>query len=95
MTPRDKKLHEQLQDDLKLLKLTTILEQYSDVLDEAARKNRSMLEVLCLLVGAEATSRLERALRPPSASSKNSSQIPTTQRSRGSFARADIVTWWR
>ena len=63
MTPRDKKLHEQLQDDLKLLKLTTILEQYSDVLDEAARKNTSMLEVLSLLIGAEATGRAEKALQ--------------------------------
>ena len=43
MTPRDKKLHEQLQEDLKQLKLTSILEQSSDLLDEAARKNTSML----------------------------------------------------
>lgn len=63
MTPRDKKLHEQLQQDLKQLKLTSILEQYSDLLDEAARKNTSMLEVLGLLIGGEAAARSERALQ--------------------------------
>jgi hypothetical protein len=30
------------------------LEQYSDLLDEAARKNTSMLEVLSILIGGEA-----------------------------------------
>jgi len=63
MTPRDKKLHEQLQEDLRQLKLTSILEQYSDLLDEAARKNTSMLEVLCLLIGGEAAARSERTLQ--------------------------------
>ena len=57
MTPREKKLHEQLQKDLKQLKLTSILEQYSDLLDEAARKNTSMLEVLSILIGSEAAAR--------------------------------------
>ena len=63
MTPRQKKLHEQLQEDLKQLKLTSILEQYSDVLDEAARKNTSMLEVLSILIGSEAVARSERAMQ--------------------------------
>ena len=63
MTPRDKKLHEQLQEDLKQLKLASILEQYSDLLDEAARKNTSMLEVLSLLIGGEAAAKSDRALQ--------------------------------
>ncbi len=50
--PGDKKRHEQLQKDLRQLRLNTILEQYSEVLDEAARKNTSMLDTLCLLIGA-------------------------------------------
>lgn len=63
MTPRERKLHEQLQKDLKQLKLTTILEQYSDLLDEAARKNTSMLEVLSILIGGEAVAQSERAMQ--------------------------------
>jgi len=62
MTPSEKKLHEQLQEDLKALKLSSILEQYSDVIDEASRKNSSMLETLCLLIGGEAAARSERAM---------------------------------
>ena len=63
MTPREKKLHEQLQKDLQQLKLNSILEQYSDLLDEAARKNTSMLEVLSILIGSESTARSERAMK--------------------------------
>ena len=63
MTPRDRKLHEQLQKDLKQLKLNYILEQYSDLLDEAARKNTSMLEVLCILIGGEAAAQSDRSLQ--------------------------------
>jgi DNA replication protein DnaC len=62
MTPRDKRLHTQLQDDLTLLKLSYILEHYSETLDEAARKNASMLEVLSLLISGEATARSEKAM---------------------------------
>ena len=63
MTARDKRFHEQLQEDLKQLKLAYILEHYEEVLDEAARKNSSMLEVLSLLLGGEASLRAERAMR--------------------------------
>ena len=63
MAPCRKKLHEQLRKDLKQLKLTSVLEQYPDLLDEAARKNTSMLEVLGLLIGSEAAARSERAMQ--------------------------------
>ncbi len=63
MTPRETKLHEQLQKDLKQLKLTSILEQYSDLLDEAARKNTSTLEVLSILIGGEAAAQSDRAMQ--------------------------------
>ena len=63
MTPRDKRLHAQLQQDLTALKLTYILEHYSEILDEAARKNTSVLEVLSLLVGGEASAKAERAMQ--------------------------------
>ena len=56
-------LHEQLLRDLEALKLSHIAEVYREVLDEAARKNVSMLEVLSTLVAAEATLRSERALQ--------------------------------
>jgi DNA replication protein DnaC len=63
MTPRDKRLHEQLQQDLTALRLTYFLEHYVETLDEAARKNTSMLEVLSLLVGGEASLRAQRAMQ--------------------------------
>ncbi len=44
MTARDKRLHVQLQEYLAALKLTYFLEHYAETLDEAARKNTSMLE---------------------------------------------------
>jgi DNA replication protein DnaC len=62
MTPRDKRIHTQLQEDLTLLKLSYILEHYSETLDEGARKNISMLEVLSLLISGEATARAEKAM---------------------------------
>ena len=63
MPPRDKRLHAQLQEDLMLLKLNYFLEHYSETLDEAARKNTSMLEVLSLLMSGEATARAEKAMQ--------------------------------
>jgi DNA replication protein DnaC len=55
-------LHERLLRDLQVLKLSRIAEVYQEILDEAARKNTSMLEVLGTLVAEEATLRSERAL---------------------------------
>lgn len=61
MTKRDE-LHEQLLRDLAALKLTRIAEIYREVLDEAARKNSSMLDVLSTLIAEEAVVKSERAL---------------------------------
>jgi DNA replication protein DnaC len=56
-------LHELLGQDLAELKLTKIAEIYREVLDEAGRKNTSMLEVLASLIAAEVASRRERAMQ--------------------------------
>ena len=63
MTPRDKRLHAQLREDLAALRLNYFLEHYAETLDEAARNNTSMLEVLSLLVGGEATARAEKSMQ--------------------------------
>lgn len=63
MNPNEKRLHAQLHDDLKTLKLHYILEHYEEILNEAARKNSSMLDVLNLLIGGEAGARGERAMQ--------------------------------
>ena len=52
----------QLDRDLADLKLLEIASRYREVLDEAARKSSSMLEVLATLVGMEQTVRQQRAL---------------------------------
>jgi DNA replication protein DnaC len=52
----------QLDRDLADLKLLEIARCYRDVLDEAARKGSSMLQVLATLVGMEQTIRQQRAL---------------------------------
>ena len=62
MTQRDSRLHEQLRRDLAELRLTQIAATYQEVLDEAARKNTSMLEVLAALVASEVTHHRQRAL---------------------------------
>jgi DNA replication protein DnaC len=62
MTHDRRRIHELLQQDLAELKLTQIADNYREVLDEAARKNTSMLEVLASLIAAEVTARRERAL---------------------------------
>ena len=62
MSDRHKQLHEMLVQDLAELKLTQIAETYREVLDEAARKNSSMLDVLASLIAAEVTARRQRAL---------------------------------
>ena len=48
--------------DLAELKLLEIAKQYREVLDEAARKGSSTLEVLATLIGIEAIAREQRAL---------------------------------
>ena len=50
--------------DLATLKLSRIAEIYREVLDQAARKNSSTLEVLSTLIAEEAIARSERALQP-------------------------------
>lgn len=59
--PRER-LHELLRQDLSELKLHSIAENYQEVLDEAARKNTPMLEVLAALIAGEVTARRQRAL---------------------------------
>ena len=54
--------HERLLRDLEDLKLHRIAEMYQEVLNEAARKGTSMLEVLATLIGEEADARRQRAL---------------------------------
>ena len=72
--------HERLLRDLTELKLHRIAEMYQEVLNEAARKGSSMLEVLALLIGEEADCRrqraLERRIHPrPAAQAKNPRRV--------------------
>jgi len=62
MTRRDDNLQGRLDRDLAELKLLEIAQAYREVLDEAARKGSSMLEVLATLIGMEQTTRQQRAL---------------------------------
>jgi len=62
MTKRDQHLHEQLLRDLAELKLSQIAATYQEVLDEAARQNASMLQVLSTLIASEITGGRQRAL---------------------------------
>lgn len=62
MTSRDLRLHELLLQDLAELRLTQIAAGYREVLDEAARKNTSMLDVLAGLMASEVAHRRQRAL---------------------------------
>ena len=55
--------HERLLEDLAVLKLLRIAEIYRETLDEAARNNLSMLEVLRTLISEEAIARAERSLQ--------------------------------
>ena len=63
MARRDDSLPSRLDRDLAELKLLEIARAYREVLDEAARKGSSMLEVLGVLIGLEAASRQQRALQ--------------------------------
>src|SRR5271155_553061 len=62
MARRDDSLQARLDRDLADLKLLEIAKSYREVLDEAARKGSSMLEVLSTLIGLEQTVRQQRAL---------------------------------
>ena len=63
MSERQPKLHELLQEQLAELNLTQIAADYRETLDEGARKNSSMLEVLSTLISNEITARRQRALQ--------------------------------
>ena len=63
MARRDENTPARLERDLAELKLPEIARNYREVLDEAARKGSSMLEVLGVLIGLEAASRQQRALQ--------------------------------
>ena len=54
--------HDQLYEDLILLKLNHIAEHYREVLDEAARKNSPLLEVFIQLVSGQLSARRDGAL---------------------------------
>jgi DNA replication protein DnaC len=62
MARGDSPLSTQLERDLTELRLLEIARGYREVLDEAARKGSSMLEVLATLIGMERTMRQQRAL---------------------------------
>ena len=62
MARRDDPAPSRLDCDLAELKLLEIARRYREVLDEAARKGSSMLQVLATLVGLEQTVRQQRAL---------------------------------
>ena len=63
MARRDDNIQARLNRDLAELKLPEIAKNYREVLDEAARKGSSMLEVLATLIGLEQTARQQRALQ--------------------------------
>jgi DNA replication protein DnaC len=62
MALRDDNIQARLERDLAELKLLEIARSYREVLDEAARKGTSFLEVLALLIAAEQATREQRAL---------------------------------
>src|SRR5208337_4051575 len=62
MARRDDSVHARLDRDLAELNLLEIAKCYREVLDDAARKGCSMLEVLATLIGTEQTARQQRAL---------------------------------
>ncbi len=63
MARREDNLQTRLDRDLAELKLPEIAKAYREVLDDAARKGSSMLEVLATLIGLEQAARQQRALQ--------------------------------
>ena len=62
MARRDDNLQARLDRDLAELKLSVIAKSYREVLDEAARKGSSFLEILAILIAMEQAAREQRAL---------------------------------
>ncbi len=62
MARRDDNLQARLDRDLAELRLLEIAKSYREILDEAARKGSSFLEVLAILIGLEQAAREQRAL---------------------------------
>ena len=62
MVRRDDNTQARLDRDLAELKLLEIAKSYREVLDEAARKATSFLEILATLIGIEQAAREQRAL---------------------------------
>src|SRR5208282_1153213 len=62
MARRDDNPQARLDRDLAELKLPVIAKSYREVLDEAARKGSSFLEILAILIGMEQAAREQRAL---------------------------------
>ncbi|MEO8269791.1 MAG: ATP-binding protein, partial [Aureliella sp.] len=54
--------HDRLRQELHELKLVHIAENYREVLDEAARKNTPMLDILMQLVGGQSAARRDGAM---------------------------------
>ena len=80
----------QLERDLADLKLLEIAKHYREVLDDAARKGSSMLEVLATLIGMEQTVRQQRALERRCGRPGSPSRRPwptTTSTSPNAFPR--------
>ena len=90
MTDRHQRVHELLLQDLAELKLAQIAAVYRELLDEAARKNTPLLEMLAHLFAAEVTARRERAVQRRSAHAF-SGKRPTV----GSSSSAWIFGSWR
>lgn len=63
MARRDESTQARLERDLAELKLPEIARNLREVLDEAARKGTSLLEILATLFGMEQTARQQRALQ--------------------------------
>ena len=63
MARRDDNTQARLDRDLAELKLPEIAKSYREVLDEAARKGSSMLDVPAALIGMEQAARQQRALQ--------------------------------
>ena len=62
MTKPDNTSPSQHNRNLDQLRLPEIAKRYQEILDDAARKGSSMLEVLAILIGVERTTRDQRAL---------------------------------
>ena len=85
MSNRHPKLHELLLQDLAELKLTQIAQTYREVLDEAERKNTSLLEVLAALIAAEVALRASEPQRVIDLMGGHLRQVPPLQHGYAQF----------